>query len=115
MCRSSRTCLLYTSTVVLDNCLSRISHIQRRFFNNYGVLRQIETKLINSNAHIIKADKENTLVGTEIDLHTTKIHDFISKNNISLFNFDPTGIFAKNLYNSIYKCVHLFNGRTGCY
>ena len=61
---------------------------------------------------MLKADKGNTVVITYIGDYYRKVHDFISNNQFSAVNSDPTNTFQKEIRNVINNCVCLLSTKT---
>ncbi len=72
-------------------------------------VKNINTKLLDNNALITKADKGNTLVIMKTDDYNSKINDYIENNNIIELHEDPTNKYHKTINKKINNCSELFN------
>jgi len=54
---------------------------------------------------MLKADKSDIVVITYIGDYYFKVHEFISNNQFSAVNTDPTNTFQKEIRNVINNCV----------
>jgi hypothetical protein len=66
-------------------------------------LKQIRTKLKQSNLMITKADKENAVVIMNKDSYTHKVEAFLKENQFTELRKDPTDNYQKQIQNAISK------------
>ena len=69
---------------------------------------QLNKKLIQNNIYLTKVDKGNTIALLDLDEYKQKVYKFISNNNITKLNNDPTKKYTLDLNKTINKCTDLF-------
>ena len=67
-------------------------------------LKRLNKKLITENAIVTQADKGKTRVIINLKEYSNKVHSFITANNFSTLNKDPTNKFQKSIYKIMKEC-----------
>jgi lauroyl/myristoyl acyltransferase len=77
---------------------NRVAYLENK------VIKNIKKKLTDNNAIIAKANKENSIIVMPHQDYVERIADFISSNQFSNINSDPTNLYQRHIRNVINSC-----------